>query len=294
MKISPISSVPVATSEPQSRVESVRHIKMNTNATPGKVLEPFEEEVKEPETVEKLPNLDTNETQEVNEETKPLSPQFAALARERRSLQRERKELEELKKGLEAKSQGSDVIERSRLKSEPLNVLLEAGVTYEQLTEAILANQQNPEVNTLKSKMTELESKVDQRFEERAKQERAQVVKQMQREASLLVSTGDEFELVRETRSVPDVIRLIEKTYDEHGELLDVQEACRFIEEELFKKSQKLAGLKKLKDHFGSKSPEPQMKQQPGMRTLTNKDTASIVLDRKACAIAAFNGTLKR
>ena len=293
MKISPVSS---ATSLPgvdgqALRVESVRNLKMTTNATPSPRSLP-------PEIAQELdkPDDKENNVEKPNaaiEVTEPLSPQFAALAKQRRALQVKERELLDREKAAEAKLQGGNFIDAARLKSEPLNVLLEAGVTYDQLTQAILANQGDPKVTALEAKIAALEQGVEKKLNEREARAEQQALAEMRREAERLVASSDDFELVRATRSLPLVMELIERTYRREGEVLDVTEATRLVEDHLFKENQKLLGLKKMQGLI--KPPEqPAPLRNPGMRTLTNKDTASVPLTAKQRAIAAFYGTLKK
>lgn len=286
MKISPMPSLgtQVATDGAQGpAVNTMRALKMATNATPG------------PSFPQDLPVSDDNEdkSKAVVEATQPISPQSAALAKHRRALQVKERELADREKAILEKSQGSDSIALARLKSEPLNVLLEAGVTYDQLTEAILASQGNSEISALKAEINALKEGVDKRFVDSETQAEKQVLAEMQKEATQLVAQGDEFELVRETRSVPEVMRLIEMTYRETKEVLEVGEALKLVEEELFRRNQGLVKLKKMQGLFQPPAPQPQPRAQ-GMRTLTNKDTASVPADRKQRALSAFYGTLKK
>ncbi len=182
----------------------------------------------------------------------------------------------------------------ARLKSEPLSVLLEAGVTYDQLTEAILANQGDSKVSALEAKISALEQGIDKKLSDREVQAEQQVLAEMRKEAERLI-VSDDFELVRETKSVPDVMSLIERTYRETGEVLEVTDALKLVEDELFSRNQKLAGLKKMQSLFKPAEHIPvQQKSTPGMRTLTNRDTASIPMSPKARALAAFRGELKK
>jgi hypothetical protein len=117
----------------------------------------------------------------------------------------------------------------------------------------------------------------------------------MRKEAQTLVAEGEDYELVRETRSIPQVMTLIERTYRETGEVLEVSEALKLVEDELYKDSLKLAALKKVQSGLAPAQPAPQpMQPQRQMRTLTNRDTASVPMSRKARALAAFQGTLKK
>lgn len=278
MKISAISSVTptVDVGNPSpSHVDSVRRMRMNTNATP---------------LTNQLPIADLNTLPASVEATQPLSPQLALMAKQRRALQAKERELEAKRKAFESQSTGSAGIDVSRLKSEPLRVLLENGVTYDQLTEAILANQGGSELDSLKAEFKALQQGLDQKFLDRDAQAEKQVLAEMRREADQLAKS-DDYELVRETRRIPDVMKLIERTYKETGEVLDVSEALGLVEAELLKDAQKLATLKKLQAQMPPLTQQPQQRPS-GMRTLTNRDTASVPFSAKQRALAAFYGTL--
>lgn len=265
----------------------IRKIKMRTNASP----ERFNQEVIETEASPESTTPDATEQVPGLEETKPLTPQFAALAKQRRALQVKERELADREKAMGTSS--ADLV--ARLKSQPLSVLQEHGVTYDQLTEAILSNQSNsnPELEALKAEVKALKEGVDKTFTDRDAQAEQQVLAEMQREAELIVKQGDDFEMVRETQSLPDVMDLILRTYKETGEILDVPEALRLCEEDLLTESLKIARFKKVQSRLAPPAP-PLPPQSKTMRTLTNRDTASPVMDRRSRAIAAALGTLKK
>lgn len=291
MKISPVPSMvtPSTGAPQQSAVESIRQIKMNTNATPlmGQIPNPQQQ----------LPISDNNiDTQAAVEATQPLSPQLALLAKQRRALQVKEREIATREKALREQQTGSASIDVARLKADPLGLLLENGVTYDQLAEAITRGQGNPEIYAMKAKLEALEKGVEEKFTQKEQLAEQQVLAEMRREADMLVRSGNEFELIREFRGVPSVMDLIERTYRKSGEVLGVQEACNLVENELFKDAQRIAKAQKLQ----SQQPNPVAQQmqtqqrQTGMRTLTNRDTASVPMSAKQRAIAAFYGTLKR
>jgi hypothetical protein len=231
------------------------------------------------------------------EETKPLSPQFAALARQRRALQVKERDLQARERALEsAPPKGAEEL-KARLKSEPLSVLQEAGVTYDQLTEALLNNQNgiNPEVIKLREELKALKEGVDKTLTDRDAQAEAAALADMQRTAERLIETGDEYEMVRETRSIPKVMELIKRTWKQDGEVLDPSEALRLVEEDLISETLKTAAIKKVKAKLAPPAPavtppapKPQTQQQPVMRTLTNRDTSIAPLSRKERAMKAF------
>lgn len=306
-----ITAAPV--SAPQA-IPQAPPIQIKTNATPG-VPAPVvpEEQAVTPPAPEAAPAApsplsDTNETQP-SEETRPLSPQMAALARQRRALQVKERELQEREKAFQATSSTKDTwIDPSQLKSKPLSVLLQNGVTYDQLTEALLAEQSgvNPEIAELKAQMEAMKAEVHKTMADKDSQAEQQVLAEMTKEATFLATQGDDFEMVRETRSVPTVMSLIEKTYRQTGEVLDVSEAMGLVEDELIKDALKIANIKKVQAKFQPpapppapvvEAPAPQQQQQPSpiMRTILNRDSSnSNVMTAKQRAIAAFTGTLKR
>lgn len=277
--------------DPQAeRIQNIRKIKMRTQVSPDRDLT---EIVTEPDAEDPQGAIpDSTEASDVDA-TKPLSPQFAALAKQKRALQVKEREIQDREKALAEKSTtdgGSDVM--ARIKSDPLSVLSEAGVSYDQLTEAILNGQSgmNPELQKLQAKIDALEKGIDSKLTDRDVQAKQQVLKEMRKEVDLLSSQGEEFKHVRATRSQDDVIRLIDQTYEKTGEVLDPSEALALVEEDLRTELQKLQSALTPTE----KAAMPPQQQNPQMRTLTNRDTARPQMSRRDRMIAAMNGTLKR
>lgn len=286
------------TEQPDRQVaRAQKSIRMRTNVSPDRQALPIDEldqvqtQSAIDETVEAAP--------EATEETKPLSPQFAALAKQRRALQQERAKLEQEKAALAQTTKDGSPEVMARLKSNPLGVLSEAGVTYDQLTEAILNGQgSNPELAELKAKIADLEKGIDTKLTDRDAQAETQALNEMRREADGLVAQGDEYEMIRATKSVPKVIELIHRTYKKYGEVMDVTEALNLYEDELIRENLELAKLKKIQSRLSPQETlqqtQPQRPQQDGMRTLTNRDTARPLLSRRDRMMAAFEGRLKK
>jgi hypothetical protein len=268
--------------------QNIRSLKMKTNASPERFLE-------EAATSNAISDT-SGQANATPEDTKPLSPQFAALAKQRRALQVKERELAAQQAALKSDAPRTDAPDYlSRLKAQPLSVLQEAGVTYEQLTEAILNSQNvNPEIQALQDKIKSLEEGFENKFKERDTQSEQQVLAEMRKEALELASQGDDFEAVRKTNAIPHVMTLIERTYRQTGEVLDVKEAMSLVEDEIVNDGLKRLGdINKIKSALAPK-PVPPQQQQRQMRTLTNRDTATPPMSVKARAIAAMNGTLKR
>lgn len=273
----------------QTAVQALRSQQMNTNATP---LQP------DPQELAQDMSLENKEVTEGEEVTTPMSPQFAALAKQRRALQVKEREIADREKALEGKSSTQDgMFDYGSLKSDPLGTLEKAGVTYDMLTEALLSSSDGntAHIRALEAKIAALEKGVDQKLLDRDSQAEKQVLAEMEREATKLASQGEDFELVRETRSIPEVMRLIEANYRETGEVLDTREAMELVEAELLEKSLKLASLQKIQGKLAPQTPgySSQLRQNL-MRTLTNRDTAQVPLTPKQRALQAFTGQLKR
>ena len=267
-----------------------RTIQMTTQATPDAALvENAEKGIISP--------ID-EQTPEV-EATKPLSPQFAALAKQKRALQQERANLEREKAELQAAKAGQPhALDIARLKEDPLSILDEAGVLddkfYNSLTDRLINGQANPaaaQIAALKAEIEALKTGVDQKLTERDTQAETQVVNEIKREAKTLVSQGDQYKYTRFYNAADDAARLIHENWKATGEVWDTTHALNLIEAEYQKKyeaSAKVAGL------LEAQAAQAQAQQaQPQMRTLTNRDTARPGMSRRERMIAAFYGAKK-
>lgn len=239
---------------------------------------------------------DTNEQAPVAEETKPLSPQFAALAKQRRALQQERANFDREKAEHAAQTTQNVGVDLARLKEDPLGVLQEAGVTYDQLTEAILNGQSHPataQIKALEAKISALESGIDTKLTERDSQAEQQVVAEMKREAASLVSTDDQYRYTRAMGKSDEASRLVHENWKKTGEVWDVSYALELIEAECKKDYDRLTQA--LTPAQEAQLEQRQIQPQPqGMRTLTNRDTARPLMSRRDRMMAAFEGRLKK
>jgi hypothetical protein len=250
----------------------------------------------EPDTIESAPAA--------TEETKPLSPQFAALAKQRREIQLERQKLDAEKAALTTSADKSLTEYRERIKANALSVLMEEGVTYDQLTEQILAsNQGSEDVSQLKAEIKAIKESLENQTKSLSEKDQLtekRVLAQTQRDVDALVAEGDDYEMIREAGYAPKVVELIHRTYKETGEILDNKEAANLIEAELLEESLKFARIKKVQSQLNpvSTGQRPPLKQEQAgtklMRTLTNRDGASTTsMSKRERAIAAMEGRLK-
>ncbi len=251
-----------------------------------------------------------------------LTRQFAQLARQEKALrakavqqdQAYKQRIAELEAREQAlKTQSPDLnqyIPKDRLKTDPLSVLDETGVSYDELTQQILTRQPtDPRVmSTIQALKAEIESLKSQNQEaqktaEQRQQESYQAaIKQISRDVKALVQADTAtFEAIHATNSYKDVVELIERTYQEDGYVMSVEDAAQEVENELVEELSKYSTrINKVKSKLTPPvQPEPAKKTEaqpaatPTMKTLTNQVGASRKLSPRERAILAMEGKLK-
>lgn len=256
-----------------------------------------------------------------------LSRQFAQLARQEKTLrakaqqqeaQFKAREAELVRREAELASRQPDLskyIPKDRLKQDPLGVLAEAELSYDQLTQEYINRQSVDPV--VMSTMNQLKAQIEELKAEAAKgKETAKSAEQNQYQAALRQIETDtvatvkadpvRFEAITKTgkSSIKEVVKLIEETYQQDGVLLTVEEAAQQVEDYLVEENYKMASkIDKIKRRLGGVAPQPtpaktspvgtQAQQKPGMKTLTNATSGTRPLSARERAIAAFKGELK-
>lgn len=289
------------------RIQQRRTIKMKTQQSTNRHESPIEEVV---EALAEVPKPLTDEPALETEDTRPLSPQVAAFMKQKRALQVKEREIaqreEALKTQTNSQAGNQDYISKADLIANPLKIF-EAGITYDQLTEAIL-NGPSSSVDPVKLRediKRELKEELLGEFTTRDQQTETQVLGEIKRETLALTAEGDDFEAIREEKAHDQVVKLVHKVYKEGwedkgfpaGHILDTREAAQIVEDFLIDESFKKSQYKKVQSRLSPQVTEKIPVQKPGtkiMRTLTNRDTASPIMDKRARAIAAMQGTLKR
>ena len=288
--------LPEAQQEPKADL-NVKKIQMKTNVTPPQInVAPELAQEAESDTLE---STEIEPTQDL-EAKKALSPQYAALAKARRAAQAKEAAIMQREQAL-AKQEAdmrSAVEKLGRLKSNPLSVLQEEGITYDQLTEAILnGNTSNPEIDSLKNELKTMKQELLNAQTQRDQAQEQQALKQLNREVESLVAQGDDFETIREAGYAPKVVELIHRMFKETGEIMDTAEAAKLVEEELISEAMQYAKLKKVQSRLNPAPSEqhplqPQMKNK-SLKTLTNRIGSTAPMSARERAIAAFYGQLK-
>lgn len=226
-----------------------------------------------------------------------------AIRKQQQELQAERKRWESEQASLKQKYE-SDYIPKEALKSDPINTLLDMGLSYEQLTELVLTghNSQDPAVRALRNEIKALKDgqlEAQKKQEEAVKQQYDQAITQIKGEIKQLTDNNPSFETIKQTGMHDAVLELITQTFEAEGYLMDVEEAAKQVEDYLLDEAVKLATLGKvqsrLKPQTPPEAPSPQKPQEPGLKTLTHKATTAQATkltekERRERAIAAFYG----
>lgn len=243
-------------------------------------------------------------------------PRMDTYVRKERALQKQRQELEAERQSWKQKQAEYETgyVPKERLKSDPLSVLTEQGVTLDQLTDMLLnqPNQNDPATRAMLSKIKQLEDKqaaAERQAQEHSTRQYEQAKKQISTEAKLLVDSDPEFESIKAQDMSDAVAELIFDTFEQTGELMDVREAALEVENHLIEEGYSLAQLPKVKSRLNppaaqASAPEPvtakdPQKPQVSLRTLTNAVSETSApkrlseKERMARAMAAFRGELK-
>lgn len=249
-------------------------------------------------------------SQEVTEETKKepsLTPQHVALARKEKAIREQMRAVQAEREAIQAEKAEMVSLKswKAKLAQEPLSVLTEAGVTYDQLTQSLLNSPQaNPEIEKLKQELrAEIKAAQDSIADQSKAQEQAkyeQVKKQILSDVTLLVDGDEAFDMIKSTQSQNAVVELIEEHFKENGVILSLEDAAKEVEEYLLNEAYKMAQYKKVQAKLNPKpiEPTPAEKSPPPQKaspTLTNRVTPSstkptTAKERRERAIAAFMG----
>lgn len=247
---------------------------------------------------------------------KPLSSHYANLAREQRALRSKALKQEQAMQIREAKiaeqeaamkarelDYQSNYIPKEKLTGDTLNALLDAGLSYDQITEAMLQQQSQPDFTKsrayveLQNELKQIKQSQEQAkksYEDQQSQAYTQAVNQIKSEAKKLVFTDANFETIKATNSVNDVVELIEETFKQDGILLSVEEAAQAVEDHLVEEAMKIAKIKKIQLKMQSSSPTEKKStdapKQQQLKTLTNSVSSTRQLTAKERAMLAFKG----
>lgn len=232
------------------------------------------------------------ETQpEPKQQEEKFAAKFAALSRKEKAIrQREaqlQRQMQQLEQRLQAAEAQSKEIESykslpERLRKDPLKVLEESGLKFEQLAEMVL-NDGKPTQDMVLSeyerkvmaKMQELENKLAEKELREAQEREEAAIESFKAQLTDFVNKTDDYELIRANDAVDIVFEVIETHHAETGEILSNKEASDMVEEYLLEEAKKLVDREKVKKLLQpSGAPKSPQAPQTGAKTLSNAQAA--------------------
>ncbi len=250
----------------------------------------------------------------------PISAQYAQLARKEKALRAEamklkqerdawKREQESASRPAPTQSQQqsfdpSKYVDKEMFARDPHRALMEAGLTYDQFTQAVLTSPSSPTEVALQSTISKLEAKIQaleetttktqKSFEDREQQSYQQALTQIEREAKALADSDPAFEMIKATGSHKDVRDLIETVWKEEQRLMTVEEASKLVEDTLIEEYLKYSTVGKIKQRLQpaaqASAPQAPNATQSQPKTLTNAVAGSVKMTNRQRAEAAFRG----
>ena len=305
----PIGETPTLEQAIEKSKQNLKTIKMHTQRSVNRHGDPIADTPVETEIVSTLDNVE--QTQKSTEATEPMSPQYAALAKAKRALQAKEREIQVREAALKSNTTETQTVgySKDQIKANALGILREAGVTNDDLTDAIIkeSNDFGPGYSKLETEIKAMKETLDAQSKTATEQEQAvekQVLAQVRRDVDQVVSQSDEYEAVVRAKAQDSVVKLIHTVFKngwkdkgyEPGFMMDLEEAIKIVDDQLIEDFAPYATLKKVQSRLNPESVQQNLAKPSAtktMRTLTNRDGASPTMDKRSRAIAAMEGRLK-
>ncbi len=246
-------------------------------------------------------------TEEGTEQT--LSPRYAQLARQEKvirakaaQLKADQAAIDKAKEALTAREAeiSEKYVPKERLSRETLAVLEELGVDYNSLTQQALGEPEDPrdaKIAALEAKLEAVVGKIEESskaYQDDKTQSYEQAKSQIKLSVTKLVASNPEFETIKATDSVQDVVDLIESTFHEgldddrpKGTVLTVEEASQIVEDYLCEEAEKLARLSKIQKRL---QPKEELKKDPA----STKQDSSVQPQRQPTLTNGMTGSPKQ
>lgn len=211
-------------------------------------------------------------TPEQKAQEEKFAARFAALSRKEKQIRAQEAKIQQQMADLEAKIKaletGRTEVETfkslpDRLKKEPLKVLEEQGLTFEQLAQMVL-NDGKPTQDMMlaeydkkvMSRIEELQKKIEEKEKQEQEQKYEQAIQAFQTQLTDFIEQTPDYELIRANSAMEIVFDVIEQHHAETGEIMSNKEACDAVEEYLLEEAKKLVDREKVKKLLQPQQPE--------------------------------------
>jgi hypothetical protein len=213
-----------------------------------------------------------------------ISSKFAALARKEKAIRQRQLEIQQKEREMVNLNEEISKAKayRERLKSNPLDVLNEEGITYDQLVQEAV-NPRTAEMTALQAQIKSLEDSLKRNQEESQKaydERRNRALSTIRSDVNTLVSSDPAYETIKDMGMSEAVTHLIDVTEKEDGILLTIDKAAKQVNDYLLAEIDQLTSIPSVKKRLQpqeAQQPQEQAKaqapQQTGMKTLSHSMT---------------------
>lgn len=230
---------------------------------------------------------------EQQKEQEKFAQKFAALSRKEKAIREREKALEKRIKELEAKQPEVETTIKSakeeaeqlkrRMKSEPLKVMEEMGLSFQQLADMVLNDgKPTPEMimsekeKAIQARIDALEAQLKQKAEMEEQQKLDAAIEGFKSQIKSEIENNPTFELIRTEGAYDIVYDVIAAHHEATGEILETTKAAEAVESHLLEEAKKYLGLNKIKEMLQPPPQQPPAKAEvkPASKTLTNASAA--------------------
>lgn len=207
------------------------------------------------------------------------------LLQERRRLQQEKEELKQYDPWREA----AQLAQTDKLKA-----LQKLGITYDELTNQYLGQQNWTPEQIAAHKAQEVAEQKYKEFEQRQLEQTRQVqqqqynqaIQQITADVKTIAETSQNYPLVKTLGAYENVTKRIEDTFHQTGRIMSTEEALRAEEQEMEEVAYELAQVEKIRNRFLSTQNMPRQPQSAiqQTQTLTHKQTTATPRNRPLTA----------
>lgn len=195
-----------------------------------------------------------------------IAKRFAALSKKEAELVRREKESKTKFADLETKASRADELEQvfAAAKENPALLLEKAGLSFDELAQLMLQQATTPkEVLEANKKIEAMEKKLQEDREERQQEkleaDRVKIENAIEGYKKVTVEflneNSNEYELIHVHNALDDVYAVVERLFDETGEVCSPKEAADQVEEYLLEQAEKALKANKISSRFAPKEP---------------------------------------
>lgn len=264
-------------------------------AIPGQNQQQAESAAKATEVQQALEDKAADSNKTSSSQDDKFAAKFAALSRKEKQLRDKERELESKLKDMESKfSVDKQEVEKlkaipERLKKEPLKVMEEFGLTFQQLTEMMLNDgKPTPEMllsekeTAIRKEIEALKKQIEDKEQSEQQKKYEEVLNGFVQDLTKYVTDTEDYEMIRASDAVPLVYEVIEAHHANTGTILSNKEACDLVEAHLLEEAKKYVTLNKIKGLLQPKEQTPTQSTEKRQASVTLSNTASAQVPKQS------------